>query len=111
MRCKKQVYLKGVNFMKKLQRKILSTGISVTLLLGIISIPAVAEETTTDTQSSIVTNTITNSSIEKIEFEKDEEVIWECRNCGHIVVGTKAPELCPTCVHPQSYFEVHAENY
>lgn len=73
MRCKKQVYLKGVNFMKKLQRKILSTGISVTLLLGIISIPAVAEETTTDTQSSIVTNTITNSSIEKIEFEKDEE--------------------------------------
>ena len=44
-------------------------------------------------------------------FEKSEVKVWECRNCGHIVVGTKAPELCPTCVHPQSYFEVHAENY
>ena len=43
-------------------------------------------------------------------FEKSEVKVWECRNCGHIVVGTKAPELCPTCVHPQSYFEVHAEN-
>ena len=36
---------------------------------------------------------------------------WECRNCGHIVVGTKAPEVCPVCNHPQSYFEVRAENY
>ena len=44
-------------------------------------------------------------------FEKSEVKIWECRNCGHIVVGTKAPEVCPTCVHPKSYFEVHAENY
>ena len=44
-------------------------------------------------------------------FEKSEVKIWECRNCGHIVVGTKAPEICPTCAHPQSYFEVHAENY
>jgi len=44
-------------------------------------------------------------------FEKSEVKIWECRNCGHIVVGTKAPEVCPTCNHPQSYFEVHAENY
>ena len=44
-------------------------------------------------------------------FEKSEVKIWECRNCGHLVVGTKAPELCPTCAHPQSYFEVHAENY
>ena len=44
-------------------------------------------------------------------FEKSEVKVWECRNCGHIVVGTKAPELCPTCAHPQSYFEVHAENY
>ena len=44
-------------------------------------------------------------------FEKDEEVVWECRNCGHIVVGTNAPEICPTCAHPQSYFEIHAENY
>ncbi len=44
-------------------------------------------------------------------FEKSEVRIWECRNCGHIVVGTKAPEICPTCAHPQSYFEVNAENY
>ena len=44
-------------------------------------------------------------------FEKSEVKVWECRNCGHIVVGTKAPEVCPTCDHPQAYFEVHAENY
>ena len=44
-------------------------------------------------------------------FAKSEVKVWECRNCGHIVVGTNAPELCPTCAHPQSYFEVHAENY
>ena len=44
-------------------------------------------------------------------FEKSEVKVWECRNCGHIVVGTKAPMLCPTCEHPQSYFEVNAENY
>src|SRR5699024_8280077 len=44
-------------------------------------------------------------------FEKSEVKVWECRNCGHIVVGTKAPEVCPTCNHPQAYFELHAENY
>ena len=44
-------------------------------------------------------------------FEKSEVKIWECRNCGHIVVGTKAPEVCPVCAHPQSYFEVLKENY
>ena len=44
-------------------------------------------------------------------FEKSGVQIWECRNCGHIAVGTKAPEVCPTCNHPQSYFEVCAENY
>ncbi len=47
----------------------------------------------------------------KAVFEKSEVKVWECRNCGHIVVGTKAPELCPTCAHPQAYFEIHAENY
>ncbi len=47
----------------------------------------------------------------KAVFEKSSVQVWECRNCGHIVVGTKAPEICPTCAHPQSYFEVHAENY
>ncbi|MCH4154051.1 MAG: rubrerythrin family protein [Saccharofermentans sp.] len=44
-------------------------------------------------------------------FEKSEVKVWECRNCGHIVVGTKAPDVCPVCSHPQSYFEVHSENY
>ena len=44
-------------------------------------------------------------------FKKSEVKVWECRNCGHIVVGTKAPEVCPVCDHPQSYFELHAENY
>ena len=44
-------------------------------------------------------------------FAKSEVKVWECRNCGHIVIGEKAPEVCPTCNHPQSYFEIHAENY
>ena len=44
-------------------------------------------------------------------FAKSEVKVWECRNCGHIVVGMEAPEVCPVCAHPQSYFEVHAENY
>ncbi len=44
-------------------------------------------------------------------FEKSSVSVWECRNCGHIVVGTKAPEVCPVCAHPQSYFEVRKENY
>ena len=44
-------------------------------------------------------------------FAKSEVKVWECRNCGHLVVGTNAPDVCPTCNHPQSYFEVHAENY
>ena len=44
-------------------------------------------------------------------FSKDGDVIWECVNCGHIVIGKKAPEVCPVCQHPQSYFMVKAENY
>ena len=44
-------------------------------------------------------------------FAKSEVKVWECRNCGHIVVGTNAPEICPTCAHPQAYFEVCANNY
>lgn len=47
----------------------------------------------------------------KTVFEKSSVSIWECRNCGHIVVGTKAPDVCPVCAHPQSYFEVRKENY
>ena len=44
-------------------------------------------------------------------FERSEVKVWECRNCGHIIVGTKAPEVCPVCAHPKSYFEISAENY
>ena len=44
-------------------------------------------------------------------FQKSEVKVWECHNCGHIVVGTAAPELCPTCAHPKAYFELHEENY
>ena len=52
------------------------------------------------------------SNIEAMEvFKKSGVMVWECRNCGHIVVGTEAPEVCPVCNHPQSFFEVRAENY
>ena len=44
-------------------------------------------------------------------FKKCSVKVWECRNCGHLVTGTEAPEVCPTCAHPQSFFEIHAENY
>ena len=47
----------------------------------------------------------------KAVFAKSEVKVWECRNCGHLIVGTEAPELCPTCAHPKAYFEIHAENY
>ncbi len=53
---------------------------------------------------------LSNVEAQKV-FEKSEVKVWECRNCGHIVVGTKAPDVCPACAHPQSYFEIHAENY
>lgn len=44
-------------------------------------------------------------------FAKSDVKVWECRNCGHIVVGEQAPEICPTCAHPQAYFEIHVDNY
>ena len=44
-------------------------------------------------------------------FAKSDVKVWECRNCGHLVVGTNAPQVCPTCAHPQAYFEIHSENY
>lgn len=48
---------------------------------------------------------------EGLVFSKDKDMVWECSNCGHIVVGRKAPEICPVCSHAQAYFEIHAENY
>lgn len=53
---------------------------------------------------------LSNVELQKV-FEKSEETIWECRNCGHLVMGKKAPGVCPVCAHPQSYFEVRKENY
>jgi rubrerythrin len=53
---------------------------------------------------------LNNVEMQKV-FEKAEETMWECRNCGHLVIGKKAPQVCPVCAHPQSYFEVRAENY
>lgn len=53
---------------------------------------------------------LNNVEMKKV-FEKSEMTMWECRNCGHLVMGTKAPEVCPVCAHPQSYFEVRKENY
>lgn len=44
-------------------------------------------------------------------FKRSEVKVWECRNCGHIVVGTEAPEICPVCAHPQAYFELHKDNF
>ena len=48
---------------------------------------------------------------DEVVFSKDDEKIWICRNCGHVVIGKKAPGICPVCSHPQSYFEIKAENY
>ncbi len=53
---------------------------------------------------------LSNVEMQKV-FEKAEETMWECRNCGHLVMGKKAPEVCPVCAHPQAYFEVRKENY
>ena len=53
---------------------------------------------------------LNNIDMQKV-FEKSEETMWECRNCGHIVIGKKAPGVCPVCGHPQSFFEVRKENY
>lgn len=53
---------------------------------------------------------LSNVDMQKV-FEKAEETMWECRNCGHLVIGKKAPEVCPVCAHPRAYFEVRKENY
>ena len=53
---------------------------------------------------------ISNVEMQEV-FKKSEVKVWECRNCGHIIVGTEAPDVCPVCDHPQSYFELRAENY
>lgn len=53
---------------------------------------------------------LSNVEMQKV-FEKGEMTMWECRNCGHLVMGVKAPAVCPVCAHPQSFFEVRKENY
>ena len=52
-----------------------------------------------------------NNIEEGIVFSRDGDMVWQCRNCGHIVIGKKAPEVCPVCKHPKSYFEIKKENY
>ena len=56
-------------------------------------------------------NTLLKNIQDKKVFEKDQSVVWICRNCGHVYVGKSAPEECPTCKHPQAYFEIKADNY
>jgi rubrerythrin len=46
-----------------------------------------------------------------VVFSKENDTVWQCANCGHIIIGKKAPKICPVCDHPQSYFQVRAENY
>lgn len=53
---------------------------------------------------------LSNIEMQRV-FEKSEETMWECRNCGHLAMGKKAPEMCPVCAHPKSYFEVRRENF
>lgn len=53
---------------------------------------------------------LSNVEMQKV-FEKSEETIWECRNCGHLVIGKKAPEICPVCEHPKAFFQVKKQNY
>ena len=48
---------------------------------------------------------------DEVVFSRDNDVIWHCSNCGHIMIGKKAPELCPVCAHPQAYFELKKDNY
>ncbi len=67
---------------------------------------AAIEKTHEERYRALLNNVETNSVFEKCGVQ-----IWECRNCGHLVVGTKAPELCPVCKHPQAYFEIRKENY
>ena len=67
---------------------------------------AVIEKAHEDRYRALLTNVETAQV-----FEKSSVKVWECRNCGHLVVGTKAPDVCPVCSHPQSYFEVREENY
>ena len=55
--------------------------------------------------------TLLKNVLEQKVFEKTDVVVWECRNCGHLHIGVKAPKVCPVCAHPESYFEVRKENY
>ncbi len=67
---------------------------------------AAIEKSHEDRYRALLTNVETQAV-----FAKSGVTIWECRNCGHLVIGTEAPKVCPVCNHPQSYFEVRAENY
>ena len=112
--------------MKKQSRKIISFLLVVMMLFSMLPTAAFAADSRIVVSTVVATSSagdITVSSSVGISifpyhgatyeelFEKAEETMWECRNCGHLVMGKKAPEICPVCAHPQSYFEVRKENY
>ena len=61
--------------------------------------------------NDVLNNEIRENINNELVFSKDGDTIWKCRNCGHIVIGKKAPDVCPVCAHPQAYFEIKADNY
>ena len=79
---------------------------------GYVQIAAIFEETANNEKEheERYRKLLDNIKKERV-FSKDGDVIWQCSNCGHIVIGKKAPEECPVCNHPQAYFQVKAENY
>jgi rubrerythrin len=69
------------------------------------------EQTKAEVEQQLAVEPAHAELIDNAASEKGEQIMWECRNCGHLVVGKKAPEVCPVCNHPQSYFEVRKANY
>lgn len=106
--CTKKNSKKEIDFLKKFRHKIarknaLIAMISICLICFIIfNIQAYIKYKEVSSTMQIYDGKV---------FEAGEVKIWKCRNCGHIVVGTKAPEVCPVCSHPKAYFEIKAENY
>ena len=77
-----------------------------TVIAQMFRMVAEIERTHEERYRALIKN-LENNSV----FEKEEEVVWECTNCGHQYKGSKAPGVCPVCAHPQAYFEVHKQNY
>ena len=79
---------------------------------GYVQIAKIFEETANNEKEHEARYLKLLSNVEnKVVFSRDGDCIWQCSNCGHIVVGKQAPEVCPVCAHPQAYFEIKADNY